>query len=79
MQDNLKKTIEHESDGDTICNWYSWYNHRWIATGIRKLMNQRQVQTIQTTTLLRSARILRKILETPEDLLSLKLKGKTIS
>ena len=38
-----------------------------------------QVETIQTTTLLRSARILRRVLETWGDFLSLKLQWKTIS
>ena len=26
----LKKTIEHESDGDTDCNWCAWYSHQRI-------------------------------------------------
>ena len=39
----------------------------------------RVVETIQTTTLLRRARILRRVLETWGDLLSLKLQWKTIS
>ena len=38
-----------------------------------------RVETIQTTTLLRTARILRRVLETWGDLLSLKLQWKTIS
>ena len=38
-----------------------------------------QEETIQTTALLRMARILRRVLETCGDLLSLKLRGKTIS
>ena len=38
-----------------------------------------RVETIQTTTLLRSARILRRVLKTWRDLLSLKLQWKTIS
>ena len=38
-----------------------------------------QVETTQNSTLLRSARILRKVLETLGDLLSLKLQLKTIS
>ena len=38
-----------------------------------------QVETIQTTALLRTARIMRRVLETWEDLLSLKLQWKTIS
>ena len=38
-----------------------------------------QVETIQTTAILRSAKILRRVLETWWDLLSLKLLWKTIS
>ena len=38
-----------------------------------------QVETIQTTALLRTARILRRVLETWGNLLSLKLQWKTIS
>ena len=38
-----------------------------------------RVKTIQTTALLRTARILRRVLETWGDLLSLKLLWKTIS
>ena len=38
-----------------------------------------RVETIQTTALLRTARILRRVQETWEDLLSLKLQWKTIS
>ena len=38
-----------------------------------------QVKTIQTTALLKTVRILRRVLETWGDLLSLKLKWKTIS
>ena len=38
-----------------------------------------RVETIQTTALLRSARILRRVLETWGDLLSLKLQWETIS
>ena len=38
-----------------------------------------RVETIQTTALLRTARILRRVLETWLDLLSLKLQRKTIS
>ena len=44
-----------------------------------KALELREVETIQTTTLLGTARILRRILETWRDLLSLKLQWKTIS
>ena len=27
-----RKTVEQESDGNTICNWYSWYSHQRIGT-----------------------------------------------
>ena len=39
----------------------------------------RRVETIQTTAFLRTARILRRVLETWGEILSLKLQGKTIS
>ena len=28
---NWKKNVEHESDGDTNCNWSSWYSHQRIG------------------------------------------------
>ena len=28
----LKKTVEHESDGDTNCNWCSWHKNQRIGT-----------------------------------------------
>ena len=31
----LKKTVEHESDGDTNCNWCSWYSNQRIGTRMR--------------------------------------------
>ena len=33
--------MEHESDGDTYCNWCSWYSHQRIATGTGVLGNKR--------------------------------------
>ena len=27
----LKKTVEHESENSTNCNWYSWYSHQKIG------------------------------------------------
>ena len=29
----LEKTVEHESDGYTNCNWCPWYSHRRIDKG----------------------------------------------
>ena len=50
-----------------------------LLKGLEDLEVGRQVETIQTTALLRMARILRQVLETWGDLLSLKLQWKTIS
>ena len=68
--------MEHESDGDTNCNWC-------IRNGLHKNLKEVEIRerakTIQITTLLRSNGILRRILETWGDLLSLRLHWKTIS
>ena len=45
---------------------------------VEDLEVSRRVKTIQTTALLKTARILKKVLETWRDLLSLKLQWKTI-
>ena len=37
----LKKTVEHESDGDTNCNWCSWHSHQRIGTRTGGLENKR--------------------------------------
>ena len=47
--------------------------------GLEELEDGGRVKTIQTTALLRTAKILRRVLETWRDLLSLKLQWKTIS
>ena len=35
------KTIEHESDGDTSCNWCTRYSHQKIGTGTGGIGNKR--------------------------------------
>ena len=54
-----------------------------VTKGLQKGMEDLEIGgrmvTIQTTTLFRTARILRRVLETWVDLLSLKLQLKTIS
>ena len=50
-----------------------------LLKGLGDLEIGGQVKTIQTTALLRTVRILRSVLETLEELLSLKLQWKTIS
>ena len=50
-----------------------------LLKGLEDLEVVGRVETIQMTELLRTARILRRVLETRGDLLSLKLQWKTIS
>ena len=50
-----------------------------LLKGLEDLEIGGRVKTIETTALLRTARILRRVLETWWDLLSLKLQCKTIS
>ena len=50
-----------------------------LLKGLADLEVGGRVETIQTTALLRTIRILRRVLETWGDLLSLKLQWKTIS
>ena len=37
----LKKTVVHESNSYTNCNWCSWYSHRRINKGTGELGNKR--------------------------------------
>ena len=60
----LKKTVEHKSDDYTNCNWCSWFSHQRIETRTGGLGKTGRMETIQTTALLSSARILRIVLET---------------
>ena len=50
-----------------------------LLKGLKDLEDCGWVETIQTTALLKTVRILRRILETWGDLLSLNLRGKTVS
>ena len=50
-----------------------------LEQGLEDLEIRGRVETTQTTALLRSARILRRVLDTSGNLLSLKLQWKTIS
>ena len=38
---NWKKTMEHENDGDTNCNWCFWYSYRRIDKGTGGLGNEK--------------------------------------
>ena len=70
----IKKPIKHEYDGDTSCKWWSW-----LWNGFWKLEIDGIITIIQTIAWLRLARILRRLLKTREDLLSLRLQLKTIT
>ena len=50
-----------------------------LLKGLEDLEVDGQVETIQTTAFLKTVRILRRVLETWGDLLSLNLQGKTMS
>ena len=75
-----KKTVEHESDGYTNSNWCSWYSYYiiWLVKELEYLEIRGRVETTQTTALLRSTRIIIRVLESWGDLLSLKLQWETI-
>ena len=74
LLENKKKTMEHESGGDTNCHWCSRAVTNWLVQGLKNLEIRRLVETIQ-----RSAWILRRVLETWGDLLSLRFQWKTLS
>ena len=40
LSKELKKIVEHESDGNTNCNWCFWYSNQRIGTKIGELGNK---------------------------------------
>ena len=68
-----------EHSGDNYTNYTFGTVTKGLLKGLEDLEVGGRVETIQTTALLRTARILRRVLETWEDLLSLKFQRKTIS
>ena len=64
--DLARKIMDHEGNGDTNCNWFAWNNFQRTGKGTGRLRNNRR--TIQTTALLKSARIPRRAPETWVDL-----------
>ena len=67
----IEKIMEHEIAFVTVT--------KGLLKGLEDLEVGRRVKTIQTRTLMRTARILRRVLETWGDLLSLKVQLKTIN
>ena len=74
MLRNRKNSDEYESDSYTNYNWCSWFSQRRIIKRTGWLGNKWRVKTVS----LRSHRILRRVLEAWENLLSLKLPKKTL-
>ena len=70
-----KKTLEHE--GDDYTNRVGAFGtvSKGLLKGLEDLEFGGKMATIQTTTLLKTATILRIVLETWKDLLSLKLQS----
>ena len=75
----LRKLCNTKVDSDTNCNWCTWNGSKSLERGLEGLEIGGRVDTIQTTPLLRSARILKIVQKSWGDLLSLKLEWKTIS
>ena len=73
-----KKAVEHEGDGDTNCAWHTWNNLQKLERKAGELEIREKIDTIQFIVLLRSARIIIRVLETWRNLLSIKLQGKTV-
>ena len=65
--------MEHESDSSTNCSWCTWNGPQSLGKKDWKNKKTGRTETIQTTALLRSVWILRKVLDIWGDLLSLRL------
>ena len=40
--ETTEKTMEHEGDGDTDCNWRARHSYQRVGSGIRRLRNERK-------------------------------------
>ena len=54
----LKIAVKHEGDSDTNSVLWTWDNFQRIDKGTGRLRNKKKIEAIQTTSLLRSAKIL---------------------
>ena len=59
----LKKSMEHEGNSNTNCNGRTCNDPQSLVRGLEELEIGRRAESIQTTALLRSVRILRRVLE----------------
>ena len=72
----LKKTVEHESDGDTNCSWRTWHGHQSIGTGTGELGKTRTREDYPNHSIAEMSQNTKK---SDGDVLSLRLQWKTIS
>ena len=64
------KSVEHQGDGDASCNWCTWNGlQRHVKVGLKNWKEEDKCR--RSKSLLKSGRILRKILVIRENLLSL--------
>ena len=75
--EKTEKTMDHENDGDTNCNWWTRCSHQRIGIGPGGFGNK--ILSGDHLNYSITARILRRVLETWGDLLSLKLQWEIIS
>ena len=47
--------MEHENDGDTECNWYTWNDSKGFVRELSEFEIDGRAEIIQTTELLKSA------------------------
>ena len=73
------KTMEHQSDGNTICNWPTWNNSRKIGIGTGTLGNKRKSGAHQGSSIIEISQNTEKSPRNLGDLLSLKPLQKTMS
>ena len=71
--------MEHGGNNFTNCNWCVWTVTKGLLKGLEDMEVGGKMETIKTTTLLRTTRILIRILMTWGDLLSLKPQWKVIN
>ena len=62
--------MEQRDDGNTNCSWYTWISPQIPGKNMKVFQIRGRIETILTSALLRSARILRRVPETWRDLLT---------
>ena len=67
-----KKAMKNKDDSDINCSLCIWSSPGRLGKGLRRIGNQKENLDIQTIALLKLARILRKVLETTANSLSVR-------